>query len=195
MFFSCPFCLLYVFNKFRARLAVNFFLLIICQVSAFCCCLLLLSFSLNLSWARSVNRIVDFIMQPPNQIAIKRTWTKNLNKPDEKAKTKVKHTKNLSAKQTQIKQNKKNKRINPKSKAKCAHEANATKCNTVDAWQPCRHSTTLADSAPIIIKSKAPKRSINQSNQNLISKWSKLYRISFSTQTLVFNLPKTVNYM
>lgn len=107
VFFSCPFCLLYVFNKFRARLAVNFFLLIICQVSAFCCCLLLLSFSLNLSWARSVNRIVDFIMQPPNQIAIKRTWTKNLNKPDKKAKTKIqKYTKNLSAKQTQIKQNK-----------------------------------------------------------------------------------------
>lgn len=135
---SCPFCLLYVFNKFRARLAVNFFLLIICQVSTFCCCLLLLSFSLNLSWARSVNRIVDFIMQPPNQIAIKRTWTKNLNKPDEKAKTKVKYTKNLSAKQTQIKQNKKKQANKSKIKSQMRPRSKRNK------MQHCRRLATLS---------------------------------------------------
>lgn len=139
------------------------FLLIICQVSAFCCCLF---------WLFLPEVLIELsILLCSHQIKLQSKRT--LNNYNKNNKRTQQNTKNLSAskrkkqqKANKEKNNKNKKEITRKSKAKCALAANATKCNTVDAWQHCRHSTTLDDSAAIIIKSKRRSENPNQINQN-----------------------------
>lgn len=128
--FAFVFCMF--FNKFLCTSFSEFLLIIFVNSAhfafAFCC------YS-RCAVAKCFNRIVVFLLQLPNRIAIKRQQNKN----------------NLSKSKSKSKQTQK---IQTKSKAKCAHAANATKCTIVDAWQHCRHFTTLLDDSVNFTKSK-----------------------------------------